>query len=866
MFEDSLNTPNRPNRIGEQLPYFEFEDDPNSPFHRVHLLQDGGLGVCWKTPVPPSYSYDEGHLITTNEWRTFLEGLPPDYEAQIIITSHNNLLDKMRHYLSRSPEEERPRYLREARAEKILEAGYRGYALAENAYSMLRDSYMVITLRGPDQMHKLGAMAVFVNAAYQALAMGVQMLGFQEAKFISRMLDGIMKESMADFRETLMSAENTLTGMFNLHRMSLEELKEHYWTTYCPSYKDPIQKITVDKNTDYNEQLFPQPIEHEHDLVQIGNDYFGVVMMAMMPDAVDTDYLGIIRRTLVTQHSVFINFTQANQTMEKMKLTAGAELRRRIAGAFNKEEATAYGEEASQVKYRLFDGRKIMFAMLGVIIHGYSREDVEDRMLRVNANFKKLSVVPDVERGMALHALSYSFPLVWRQKYSKPFARTRRVLSDDIADLVPIHGHWGGHSQPHTEYEKHMPQSMYVNRDGEVTFFDHTSPEFVNWHYAITGTSGSGKSFAVVDLTLQLFSAGIEKQYLMTIKDDYDRFAETMGRLIVVDLDRQNSCINPFAGEITKHRLQQWSNAVELMVRKGEFDTTRVEGRVIEQVVQYAYDIVPQGDVLRPTWIREAFFKFPYADEQQRDAGLQMAEEIGSYCEDGIYGGLFDGPPSVTEDDGLVVFNLMNVLNEKIADVIVNAVFTMLDNVMYLGDRAEKKHLLVDEMISMISARGGQAVASQLKRAFRTYRSLNCMCGIASQNEEDLTTEVGQAIIGNITKRMILKPRREMVPLLMQTLGLKSDRHERNVLTLDTRPGYYSEFYLMSPHGEVVCRLLPDKLTYALATTTPDDVSELRRMQEDECDGNAWRASLLFAERYPNGVRAAKLASEDENR
>lgn len=862
MFEDYLSSPERPNQIGEQLPYFEFEDDPNSPFYRVHLLQDGGLGVCWKTPVPPSYSYDEGHLITTNEWRTFLEGLPPEYEAQVIITSHNNLLDKMRHYLSRSPEDERPRYLRESRAEKILEAGYRGYPLTENAYSMLRDSYMMITLRGPDQMHKLGAMAVFVNAAYQALAMGVQMLGFQEVKFISRMLDGIMKESMADFRETLMSAENTLTGMFNLHRMSLEELKEHYWNTYCPSYKEPSQKVTIDPQMDYNDQLFPVPIEHEHDLVQIGDDYFGIVMMAMMPDAVDTDYLGIIRRTLVTQHSVFINFTQANQTMEKMKLTAGAELRRRIAGAFNKEEATAYGEEASQVKYRLFDGRKIMFAMVGVIIHGYTREDVEDRMLRVNANFKKLSVVPDVERGMALHALSYSFPLAWRQKYSKPFARTRRVLSDDIADLVPIHGHWGGHSQPHTEYEKHMPQAMYINRDGEVTFFDHTSPEFVNWHYAITGTSGSGKSFAVVDLTLQLFSAGIEKQYLMTIKDDYDRFAETMGRLIVVDLDRQNSCINPFGGEISKHRLQQWSNAVELMVRKGEFDTTRVEGRVIEQVVQYAYDIVPEGDILRPTWIREAFFKFPYGDEQQREAGLQMAEEIGSYCEDGIYGGLFDGPPSITEDDGLVVFNLMNVLNEKIADVIVNAVFTMLDNVMYLGDRSEKKHLLVDEMISMISARGGQAVAGQLKRAFRTYRSLNCMCGIASQNEEDLTTEVGQAIIGNITKRLILKPRREMVPLLMQTLGLKSERHERNILSLDTRPGYFSEFYLMSPHGEVVCRLLPDKLTYALATTTPDDVSELIRIRDDECDGDAWRATLLFAERYPNGVRAAKLAEE----
>jgi hypothetical protein len=135
------------------------------------------------------------------------------------------------------------------------------------------------------------------------------------------------------------------------------------------------------------------------------------------------------------------------------------------------------------------------------------------------------------------------------------------------------------------------------------------------------------------------------------------------------------------------------------------------------------------------------------------------------------------------------------------------------------------------------------------------------MCGIASQNEEDLTSEVGQAIIGNITKRIILKPRREMIPMLMQTLGLRSPRHQSNIAGLDTKPGYFSEFYLISPHGEVVCRLIPDRLTYALATTTPDDVAEIRRLRE-EFDGNWWDATVTFAERYPHGVRAARAKAQ----
>jgi type IV secretory pathway VirB4 component len=387
----------------------------------------------------------------------------------------------------------------------------------------------------------------------------------------------------------------------------------------------------------------------------------------------------------------------------------------------------------------------------------------------------------------------------------------------------------------------------------------------VNWHYAITGTSGSGKSVAVVDLTLQLLASGIKKQYLLTIKDDYDRFAGTLGKLIVIDLDRQDSCINPFGGELSKHRLQQWTTALELMVQGGRnTEASPEDRRLLEQVVQYAYEIVPEGDILRPTWIKEGFYRFPYTSAEQRQVGLQNAAIIGSYCSDGVYGRLFDGPPSVTEDDGIVVFNLQNVLSEQIADVIINSVFTLLDNIMYSGNRAEKKHLLVDEMISMISSRGGQNVASQLKRAFRTYRSLNCMCGIASQNEEDLTTEVGAAIIGNITKRMILKPRREMIPLLMQSLGLKSERHAANIESLNTSPGFFSEFYLMSPHGEVVCRLLLDKLTYALATTTPDDVAEINRLT-DEFGGDRWLACVEFSKRYPQGVRAAVRNASSQN-
>ncbi len=859
MVNKKKNLPIRPNRIGEQLPYFEFEETADSKFHRVHLLQDGSLGVAWKCSVPASYGFDNGVAHTINELRTFLENLPADYEAQLIITTHNNLKDRLQEYLSLPTGDERAQQLRESRAEKLWHAGAAGYMVGDGLYSRLRDTQLIITLRSPTFGDKLGALNGLFSGLFQVGASVLRALKIPMEGSVGKLLDDLSKGTLAEFHEIILSTESTLSDMFRMERMTLEELKKHYWQAYAPSYADPQQKEVISAEEPLNDQMFPLPIDNEHYLVKVGDDYHGVLMLAMMPDVVGPDYLFSLRRSLLGQHTLFCNFVAANQSLERAKLTLASELRKRVSNVFNREDAAEFAAQASEVKQHLFHGRKIMYVMMGLIVHGKTKEEVEDTLLRLNAVLKKASVVPDIEKSMALQAMSYSWPLVFRNDFTRPFARTRRVLSHDIADLLPVHGHiigdWNG---------KHQPQAMYLNRDDEIVFFDHTSPEFVNWHYAITGTSGSGKSFAVVDLTLQLYSAGVKKQYLMTIKDDYDRFAETMGRLIIIDLDRQESCINPFAGEINKTRLQQWAQAVELMVQRGDDRAiSSKEKFLIEEVVAYAYDIVPEGDILRPTWIREAFLKFPFKDEEQRVLAHSMSESMGSYCEAGVYGKLFDGQPAISEQDKLVVFNLQNVLNESISDVIIFSIFTMLDNVMYQGDRGEKKHLLVDEMISMISAKGGAAVANQIKRAFRTYRSLNCMCGIASQNEEDLTTDVGQAVIGNITKRLILKPRREMIPTLMKVLGLKSERHEANVASLETKPGYYSEFYLMSPHGETVCRLLTDKLTYALATTTPDDVSELNKFRAKH-DGDWWQATLAFAEAYPNGVRAAKQAQSQQ--
>ncbi|MCA3244529.1 MAG: hypothetical protein INF43_04410, partial [Alphaproteobacteria bacterium] len=360
LFNKDIYTPKRPFQLAEELPYFEFNETEGDPLYRVHLLKDGGLGVAWKCPVPASYSYDNGYQDTVNELRTFLESLPQEYEAQLIITSHNNLTKPLQTYLEATPEGEKPRLLRQSRAEKIRDGGARGYAVSERGYTRLRETYMIVTLRSMEMTERTGLLKSVFALVYRVAANLATGLGIPADTVFGTFMNETMRVALVEFREALMAAESTLSDMFDMHRMSLAELKEHFWTAYAPSYKDPVQKITLDPLRPFDEQVFPLPIENEFDIIKIGADYHGTIMLAMMPDTVATDYLGMIRRTLNGHTTFFCNLTSANQQVEKVKLTLAASMRRRVAGAFNKEEAEIFAQEASDVKAKLFTGRRII--------------------------------------------------------------------------------------------------------------------------------------------------------------------------------------------------------------------------------------------------------------------------------------------------------------------------------------------------------------------------------------------------------------------------------------------------------------------------------------------------------------------------
>ncbi|NBV54516.1 MAG: hypothetical protein EBR79_02240, partial [Proteobacteria bacterium] len=85
---------------------------------------------------------------------------------------------------------------------------------------------MVVTLRTMENVERFGLLKVILEVAYQGIAVVMMSLGLPVSKVTGWFVEETVKMALVEFREAIMAAENTLNNMFELQRMSLEDLKD----------------------------------------------------------------------------------------------------------------------------------------------------------------------------------------------------------------------------------------------------------------------------------------------------------------------------------------------------------------------------------------------------------------------------------------------------------------------------------------------------------------------------------------------------------------------------------------------------------------------------------------------------------------
>jgi type IV secretory pathway VirB4 component len=234
------------------------------------------------------------------------------------------------------------------------------------------------------------------------------------------------------------------------------------------------------------------------------------------------------------------------------------------------------------------------------------------------------------------------------------------------------------------------------------------------------------------------------------------------------------------------------------------------------------------GDILRA--LRE--------DGEPEARDLAVCLEL--FAGNGPYAGFFDRPSEEDPPGVLTVYELGEIAKRK--DVASVLLMALLHRITEFSRRhlELRKYLVVDEAWTLLRS---ATTASFLEDVLRTYRKLNSSAIMVTQQVGDFEGRTGEAIRANAPNRMFLQQTGETVLAMERLLDLGPE--EKALLAgIRTVKGSFSEILVQSAATRGVARLVPDRLSYYLSTTDPQDNLLLARLAREK---GGLREALLAA-------------------
>jgi hypothetical protein len=504
-------------------------------------------------------------------------------------------------------------------------------------------------------------------------------------------------------------------------------------------------------------------------------------------------------------------------------------------------ETTALKEELDQVLRDVYTrGYPLLWARVHVVVWGPADtlRQAEDAVVQAGRRLG-LAFLPEPILGSTLFL--QTLPLGFDPTYPEErfLRRARRLPSPNLAHLLPLYGDFRGTA---------TPAVLYLNRRGEavgVDLFDSpTAP-----HAVVVGASGSGKSFAINQLVLQVLPLGAA----VVILDrwaSYDTLCALCGgRYVAVDFDHP-VCVNPFLGPLDRAHRAFLGALLAEMASGGAAEemVTREERAVLaEALLVLARQAPHDAEVCLRDLV--AILRDPTWDAT--GLGARLARKLGPFYGEGPYAGFFDGPNTFALDQALTVVELARL--REAPDLQAALMFVLMHQLtVFFADpvrQGQRKYLVSDEAWALLRH---DASARVLEEIARTFRKLHTCALFVSQQGSDFASPAGKAIRDNAGALLLFQQNPEEVEL-MRTLFDLSDQEVALCKAVRRRPGW-SEAYLRLPDQTGgILRVVPDPYLRWGATQHPAERAA-RDTAVQAAGGDIWRAVAQLARQYPDGL------------
>lgn len=460
-------------------------------------------------------------------------------------------------------------------------------------------------------------------------------------------------------------------------------------------------------------------------------------------------------------------------------------------------------------------GATVVEAALTVSVYAQEREECTRQISTLRTYMQSFDFAMGEERFVVLPSFWNSFPLYPTAESIKNTFRFKTMAVEQALTFAPIMGEWKGTStfaKPGNGFGM-----LLQSRRGQLMSMDlYDSP--TNYNGVIFASSGAGKSFLTQAMIMDYLSMGA-KVWVIDVGRSYLKLAKLLKGSFIEFGPESGICLNPFTGvKDIDEEVSLIQATIEKMAAPEEGLDDYRRSR-IEEAVKAVWGRLGTGSTI--TDVAE------YLTHQQDQRNVDMGNMLYRFTRFGSEGYWFDGQANVDLTNDLVVLELEELKGKKtLQQVVLMQLISNIQREMYLSNDGRPKILIIDEAWDLLD---DPMVARFMEHAYRRFRKYGGSAIVVTQSIADLyKSDSGRAIAGNSAFKLILKQTAESIEQVKKDGHLALGDYGYYLLgTVHSIPGKYSEVMFYTEQGTGVARLVVDRFSQVLFSTSGAERTEV---------------------------------------
>ena len=481
-----------------------------------------------------------------------------------------------------------------------------------------------------------------------------------------------------------------------------------------------------------------------------------------------------------------------------------------------------------------FDDGKGTVHLYHQILLFTSREELAKCEQAAKAIWRAQNFDLATDKYMQKQALISSLPMMFGPLMQRDLKNAFRVSTKTVynaANMMPIIGEPTGVG---------APVMTLFGRRGQAMGVDIFANPSGNFNGCVVGTSGSGKSFFLNELTQRTLATG-GRVWIIDVGRSYEKLCKMLGGQYIEFTANSNIVMNPFS-MITD--IDEDMQLLKPLIAQMISPQKPLEGYELAQLDINIRQLWEEyGEKTSLTLLAERLKKACYqggskeafndeevdesaCDPRIRDLGVQLFP----FTEDGAYGKYFTGQANVEFTSDLVVLELeeLNAMKE-LQQVVMFLLMYKITQEMYLGERSQRKLVIIDEAWALM---GGGASGEFIEAGYRRARKYGAAFFTGTQGVGDYhTSPTAKAAFDNADWLFLLRQKAESVEALSKSDKLVIDEYTKSLIkSVTTRANAYSEVFMRC--GDLpasVGRLFVDPFSMLTYSSKAEDFEAVRR-------------------------------------